>query len=115
MAVLLPRGNRERSDNVELSYWLLLPQVWVILGIVLVAAELLDTSTIFFLPLGVGSLGNAALIALYQRDSVGGLISFDAWDDTLIPLAVMAVAVSLALQVYSRGRRRRQSSDINEY
>jgi membrane protein implicated in regulation of membrane protease activity len=100
---------------VELSYWLLLPQVWVILGIVLIAAEILDTSTIFFLPLGVGSLGNAALILLYQRGDLGDWIAFDAWDDTLIPVAVLSVSVSLALQLFSRGRRRQKSSDINEY
>jgi membrane protein implicated in regulation of membrane protease activity len=100
---------------MELSYWLLLPQVWIILGIVLIAAEMLDTSTIFFLPLGMAALVNAALIALYQNGMLGTWLTLETWDDTLIPLAVIAVSMSLLLQLYSRGRRRRESKDINEY
>ncbi len=100
---------------MELSYWLLLPQVWIILGIVLIAAEMLDTSTIFFLPVGIAALGNAALIALYQNGTLGSWLELEAWDDTLIPLAIMAVTASVLLQLYSRGRRHRKSTDINDY
>jgi membrane protein implicated in regulation of membrane protease activity len=100
---------------MELSYWLLLPQVWVIVGIVLIAAEMLDTSTVFFLPLGLAALGNAALIWLYQNGTLGTWLELERWDDTLIPLAIMAVTASLLLQLYSRGRRRQKSTDINDY
>lgn len=100
---------------MELSYWLLLPQVWIILGIVLIAAEMLDTSTIFFLPVGLAALGNAGLIALYQNGRLGGWLELEQWDDTLIPLAIMAICASLLLQLYSRGRRRRDPTDVNDY
>ena len=46
---------------LTLSYWLYLPQFWVIFGILFVLFELADGSAIFLLPMGAGSFLMAAL------------------------------------------------------
>ena len=51
---------------LTLSYWLYLPQFWVIFGILFVLLELADGSAIFLLPMGTGSFLMAAL--LYAAD-----------------------------------------------
>ena len=53
-----------------LSYWLFLPELWVIAGIILICLEIVDGSLIFFLPLGLGSILNALILFLQENESM---------------------------------------------
>lgn len=96
-----------------LDYWLLLPQVWLIIGMVLALMELIEGSQIFFLPVGLGGICNSLLLYLERE----GIIPFgyapETWYGTLIPWAVCSVAFAFLLSV--RRRRKKQSADINDY
>ena len=50
-----------------LSYWLFLPELWIIAGIILICLEIVDGSLIFFLPLGLGSFLNALILFLQEN------------------------------------------------
>lgn len=100
---------------MELSYWLFLPQVWLIAGIILILAEVLDGNMIFFLPFGLASLCNSALVSMQGSLSLPGFLVLEEWSDTLIALAIFAVIASLILRLVSRGRARKKDGDINEY
>ena len=53
-----------------LSYWLFLPELWIIAGIILICLEIVDGSLIFFLPLGLGSFLNALILFLQENESM---------------------------------------------
>jgi len=98
-----------------LTVWIYSPVYWLIAGVVLVGLELADGSMIFFLPLGAGCFGNALLNYLAKT----GLSPFSnwmtgSWYVQLVTLAIMALAASYALRVYSR-KFSRDDGDINDY
>ena len=65
----------------SLSYWLYLPQTWIIIGILGILLELTDGSRIFFLPIGLAGLVVSAHVKL----------TFDnALDPDLLPETVLA-------------------------
>ena len=103
---------------LTLSYWLYLPQFWVIIGILFILLELLDGSAIFMLPMGVGALLVAAL--LYGVDH--GMLPFelipDVWYWLLVYWITAAVGLVMPLRLLNRRRSKGQSTaddDINSY
>ncbi len=103
---------------LTVSYWLYLPQFWVIIGILFILLELLDGSAIFMLPMGVGALLVAAL--LYGVDH--GMLPFelipDVWYWLLVYWIIAAVGLVIPLRLLNRRRPKGQSSvddDINSY
>ena len=55
---------------MSLSYWLFLPEFWIIAGILLICLELVDGSLIFFLPLGLGSFFNALTLFFQENENI---------------------------------------------
>ena len=53
--------------SFSLSYWLLLPQFWIIIGLLFIGLEMLDGSLFFFLPIGIGSLLNALILYIQEN------------------------------------------------
>ena len=100
---------------MNIVFWLFQPEVWIIAGIILIAAEVLDGSTIFFLPFGVGALLNAILIGQQANTSMPDLLIFNDWWEMLVSWAVLALVASLILRMISRYRSKSQDADINEY
>jgi len=103
---------------LTLSYWLYLPQFWVIIGILFILLELLDGSAIFMLPMGAGALVLAAL--LYGVDH--GMLPFglipDMWYWLLVYWIIAAVGLVMPLRLLNRRRPQDQSAaddDINTY
>lgn len=103
----------------SLSYWLYLPQTWIILGILFILLELTDGSRIFFLPIGLAAL----LLAVQVHLAVNGMIAPDlipmAWYWMLMEWAVAAFLISLALVTFRRFIPAKQGGDedgdINTY
>lgn len=98
-----------------MAYWLFQPEVWIILGIILIAAELLDGSVIFFLPFGLGALLNAVLVHQQANAALPSVLLFDQWWQMLISWALFAVLALALLRVILAFRKRGAEADINEY
>ena len=100
---------------MDIADWLFLPEVWIIAGILLIVAEVLDGGMIFFLPFGIASLLNAGLISQQGSFELPNILTLSTWSDTLISQAVFAVVAVLVLRVVSRLRGKRNEPDVNEY
>lgn len=98
-----------------IAYWLYQPEVWIILGIVLILAELTDGSAIFFLPFGLGALSNALLVSLQSSENLPSVLEFSEWWNMLISWALLAVVALGLLRLIFSFRRRKKDQDINEY
>ena len=95
-----------------LSYWLLNPKVWIIIGIVLIAMEVLDGSFIFFLPIGVGSLINAIILYLQENQIIFKEYLLNYWYHTFVSLGISSLIISFILQKLSR---KSDNEDVNDY
>jgi len=103
---------------LTLSYWLYLPQFWVIVGIMFILLELLDGSAIFMLPMALGALVVAALLFAVDRGMLPfGLIP-DSWYWLLVYWITAAVFLVVPLRLLNKRRSRGQTAaedDINTY
>ena len=104
------------TSTVVVYDWLLRPEIWIIIGLILIGLEvLLDGSMAIFLPLGLAALFNGALIYLQESQLFGDTIFMDSWDDTLVPFVIFAVIAAFALRYYARHRKTDDTPDINKY
>ena len=95
-----------------LSYWLLNPKIWLIIGIILICMEVVDGSFIFFLPIGIGSLINSIILYLQDNKIIFEEKILDYWHHTFISLGISALTISFLLQRFSKNST---SKDINDY
>tara|TARA_B110000971_G_C19975410_1_gene484695 strand:- start:25 stop:330 length:306 start_codon:yes stop_codon:yes gene_type:complete len=96
----------------SLSYWLLLLQFWIILGILFVGLEILDGSLIFFLPIGVGSFLNALLLFLQKYEVFFDYQIISIWHHSLVSLALFSLITSYSLRYLNF---KKVNNDINKY
>ena len=96
----------------QLTYWLFLPQVWVIIGLIFVGLEVTDGSAIFFLPMGISAALMATLIFLVDNSIVPLDYLPTTWYWLLACWAIVSVMSSLAL---STRRKEKKDDDINSY
>ena len=97
-----------------LTYWLLWPEVWLILGIVLIAADFTIGADLFLLPIGIAAFVIAALIYAQENLWFGDLVLLGTWRQVIIWFSVLSVA-SIVLIKFVFQRRRKDEPDINEY
>ena len=103
---------------LTLSYWLYLPQFWVIFGILFVLLELADGSAIFLLPMGAGSFLMAALLYAGDREIIPISLIPDVWYWLLVYWMIASVGLIFPIRLLNRGSPKGQSSaddDINNY
>ena len=98
-----------------MAYWLYQSEVWIILGVLFIMAELLDGSAIFFLPFGIGALFNAALVRLQAWPDLSILLIFNQWWQMFISWSAFALVAFVLLRIVFFRLRRRQEPDINQY
>ena len=101
----------------SLPYWLLLVELWLILGLLFVMLEVtLDGSMVIFLPLGIGGFMNAVALKIQQNISMDSF-SFlpETWEQTLISFAVFTALASIILRVLVRHRKTDSTPDVNDY
>lgn len=101
----------------SLSYWLFIPEVWIILGIILIVLEVtMDGSMAIFLPLGLAALLNGLIIYLQETAALGAnTILLDRWENTLISYALLSIVFTLALRFFVRHKRTDTTPDVNDY
>ncbi|MEO9903387.1 hypothetical protein [Nisaea sp.] len=102
------------SSFMSIHYWVFLPEAWVILGILLIAAELFDGSMIA-LPLGIAALAIAVLVygqsALWFNETV----LFETWRQVLMIYAGIAVVMVAIIRFVFQRRRKVEEEDVNDY
>ena len=96
-----------------LSYWLFQPELWVILGIVLIIVDILVGFGMIILPFGVAALLLAALLYGQSELLFGETDLFPSWRAVLIWYAGLSIiSVGLIRVVFQRSRNK---TDINKY
>ncbi|MGB1863216.1 MAG: hypothetical protein ACPHOL_02805 [Candidatus Puniceispirillum sp.] len=101
----------------SLSYWLLLVELWLILGLLFVMLEVtLDGSMVIFLPLGIGGFMNAAALKIQQNIPMDSF-SFlpETWEQTLISFAIFTALASIILRLVVRHKKTDTTPDVNDY
>ena len=94
----------------SINYWLLLPEIWVITGMVLITLELLVGAAYFLLALGVAAL-IFAIVAYLQEGKYIHLVT--DWMDISILYALLALIALFLLKVFVQDKATR--NDINKY
>ena len=95
-------------------YWLLLPEGWVILGILLIAADFTIGADLFLLPIGISAFIIAAFIYAQVNLWFGDIILLGTWRQVIIWFSVLSVA-NIALIKFAFQRKRKDDPDINKY
>ena len=98
----------------SIDYWMFLPQVWLILGILLVGVELLDGNMIS-LPIGVASFLMAVVIYGQNNMWLGDTAFVESWRGVLFLFSVLALVSVGILKYLFQFRLRKKNTDINEY
>ncbi|MBK92914.1 MAG: hypothetical protein CMP33_01065 [Rickettsiales bacterium] len=95
-----------------LTLWLLNSKVWLIIGIVIVSLELIDGSFIFFLPIGLASIINSAILYIQNNQLILENEILRYWYHPFLSLALLSFIISLLLQKITS---RKNKKDINDY
>lgn len=96
-----------------LGYWSLQPEVWLILALVLVGADIVLGLEYFVLSIGVAALLLAGMLVAQQNLWFGDAVVFETWRSVGVWFAVLSVASIFLIKLLARQRRGRP--DINEY
>ena len=119
-----PNGRRHRRRHrnfgiyFSLSYWLYLPQTWIIIGILGILLELTDGSRIFFLPIGLAGLDVSAHVKLTFDNALDPDLLPETWYWLAMEWMIIAAAISVLLVSYRRMMPKPENSeddDINSY
>jgi len=99
---------------IELNYWIFVPEVWLIFGLILVIADVFLGFNFFVLPVGVASFIISALIYGENNMLFGTLVLFKSWKVVVLYFAGLSL-VSVSLLRFVFQRRKKNQPDINEY
>ena len=97
---------------MDIATWVLVPSVWLIGGVVLCFAELLDGNRLL-LPLGLAAFLMAGYLQLMKKVQLPEEVMLEDWRYVLLAYAGLAGAsVGLLRKVF---RPKPESKDINDY
>ena len=97
---------------MSFNYWLFDPNFWLIIGVLLIIADIFLAS-FFLLPIGISALCMAALI-YFDTAHIWEKEIFTTWHNVLLWFAVLSVATIFIIQMIMKIRREKQK-DINQY
>ena len=101
--------------GIDVAYWLFRPEIWAILGILLVLLDILLGFAFFILPIGLAAFIMAALLYGQQNMWYGDMVLFGVWRDVGLGFAVLSIlSIGLVKLVFQRDRGTRDE-DINRY
>lgn len=99
--------------SADLAFWLFQAKVWIILGLVLVIADVF-LGTLVLLPVGIAAFLVGGLIIIQRQLWFGDFVFFENWRDIMVYFAVLSVLSTLAMRFWFK-RHRSDQPDINEY
>ena len=97
-----------------IDYWVFRYEVWIILGIALIALDLLVGLNFFALALGTAALMLAALVFVETEIWYEEVLLLDDWHDMAIAYAVLSVAEVYLIKRFFK-RSVDDKPDINKY
>lgn len=92
--------------------WALLPEAWVVLGVLLVIAEIFLGTAHVVLSVGFAAFAIAGLLYGQDQGWAGGWAPMETWRSTLIWFAVLSVAMIVLVRIFARPGKK---SDVNTY
>jgi len=96
--------------------WCFDPQVWIILGILLIIADVFLGYDFFVLPTGVAAFIIAAVLHGQEAQWIEGTVLFSTWHQVMISYAVLSILSIVGLRfVLQRKRKNNVEEDINDY
>lgn len=101
------------SVDSVLDYWSFQPELWLILALVLVGADIVFGLQYFVLSIGVAALLLAGVLVAQQNLWFGDALMIETWRNVGIWFAVLSVASVFLIKLLLR--QRRGEPDINEY
>ena len=101
------------SMDSALDYWSVQPELWLILALVLVGADIVFGFQYFVLSIGVAALLLAGVLFAQQNLWFGEAVEFETWRGVGVWFAVLSVASIFLIKFLVR--KRRGPPDINEY
>ena len=96
-----------------MDYWSFQPEIWVILAILLVGADILLGLQFFVLAIGVAALLLSGVLFAQQNLWFGDAVVIGTWRGVGVWFSVLSLASIFLIKLVLR--RRRGQSDINEY
>ncbi len=96
-----------------LSHGALSPEVWAIIALVLVGADVALGLDFFVLSIGVAALLLAGLLFLQENVWPGGVALLETWRDVGLWFAGLSVGSTILIRLALR--RRGARADVNEY
>ena len=99
-----------------IQFLFFLPQTWIILGILLIIADIFLGYDFFVLPVGVSALIISLILYLQTGsfEEMGDFILFNTWHDVAYWFSGLSV-VSIILMRLLFKLRKKDRIDINEY
>ncbi len=100
---------------LQMTIWLLKPQVWVIIGLAFIIFEVMDNSTIFFLPMGIGAEIIALWIYLFSANT---LALSSHWYWLLSYWIIISVLIALIMSKMKKHKKSKNAlldEDVNNY
>ena len=101
------------SIDSVLDYWSFQSELWVILALVLVGADILFGLQFFVLSIGVAALLLAGALIAQQNLWFGDAVVIETWRGVGVWFAVLSVASIFLIKLVLR--QRRGQPDINKY
>ena len=101
------------SMDSALAYWSVQPELWLILALVLVGADIVFGFQYFVLSIGVAALLLAGVLFGQQNLWFGDAVEIETWRGVGVWFAVLSVASIFLIKFLVR--KRRGPPDINEY
>tara|TARA_A100001391_G_scaffold187625_1_gene157630 strand:- start:69 stop:335 length:267 start_codon:yes stop_codon:yes gene_type:complete len=88
--------------------------MWLILGIILIIADIFLGFNLFVLPVGVAALITSGLIFVENNAFISSIILFENWKIVLLCFAALSI-VSVGLLKIVFQRNKKNEPDINKY
>jgi membrane protein implicated in regulation of membrane protease activity len=99
---------------IDLNYWVFVTEVWLILGIALIIADIFLGFNFFVLPVGIAALIIAGLIFGESRELFGSTILFENWKVVVLWFAGLSLVSVGLLKIFFQ-RSKKDEADINQY
>ena len=98
------------------AFLIFLPQTWIILGILLIIADIFLGYDFFVLPIGVSALIISFMLYMQKGkyEELGDLILFNTWHDVAYWFSGLSLVSIILMRLLLR-LRKKDRVDINEY
>ncbi|MGY8992869.1 MAG: hypothetical protein ACKVK8_01805 [Rhodospirillales bacterium] len=107
-------GENSMVESLNVSYWLFQPQAWIILGIILVIADIFLGYGLFILPFGISAFIISAIIFADKHVYIKEINVLENWKDVLIYYSAISIISIFIIKKLFQKKLSKQS-DINDY